>query len=82
MPKMSEKARKKKFQELFDKCEKYKTLRHKSLDQIPVLIKRFMDKEIDPSTYMSEYQKIKDTVQRCQDNEMKWGAHALAYSGF
>ena len=81
MPKMSEAARKKKFQELFNQCEEYKALRHKSLDQIPVLIKRFMDKEIDPRTYMSEYQKIKDTVRDCQQKELKLGARALAYTG-
>ena len=71
-----------KFNQLIAKCNEAKTLRHASLDKIPDLIRRFRDKELTPHEYMLEFQKIKDTVQRCQDNEMKWGAQALAYSGF
>lgn len=71
-----------KFNQLIAKCEEAKALRHASLDKIPDLIRRFRDKELTPHEYMSEFQKIKDTVQRCQDNELKWGAQALAYSGF
>lgn len=71
-----------KFNQLIAKCKEAKALRHESLDKIPDLIRRFRDKELTPHEYMLEFQKIKDTVQRCQDNEMKWGAQALAYSGF
>jgi len=71
-----------KFNQLIAKCKEAKALRHASLDKIPDLIRRFRDKELTPHEYMLEFQKIKDTVQRCQDNEMKWGAQALAYSGF
>lgn len=59
-----------------------KAERHAALDRIPDLIKRFMDKELNPHEYMSEFQKIKDTVSKCQTEELKCCAKALNYSGF
>ena len=40
-----------------------------------------MNQAIDPHAYMSEYQKIKDTIRDCQQHELKLGARALAYTG-
>ena len=64
------------------KAEALKAKRHAALDRIPDLIKRFMDKELTPHEYMSEYQKIKDTVSRCQKQELEYRSKALLYSGF
>lgn len=64
------------------RAEALKAERHAALDRIPGLIKQFMDKELTPHEYMSEYQKIKDTVSRCQKQELEYGCKALLYSGF
>ena len=60
---------------------KYKSMRHAALDRIPGLIKSFMDHELTAGEYMTEYQKLKDTVSKCQQRELECARKALGYSG-
>jgi hypothetical protein len=64
------------------RAETLRVERHAALDRIPDLIKRFMNKELNPHEYMSEFQEIRDIVSRCQTEELKCGVNALSYSGF
>ena len=66
----------------YRKSEELRSRRHAALDRIPELIKRFMDHELTPHEYMTEFQSIKDTVSTCQHQELECARKALSYSGF
>ena len=64
------------------RSEELRSKRHAALDRIPDLIKRFMDHELTPHEYLTEFQEIKDTVSACQHQELECARKALSYSGF